>query len=180
MKYQEKEQLKLWADIREGSHVAFDKLYKYYVQMLFNYGMKINADRQLVQDCIQELFINLWRNRERLNLKYSVKHYLLISLRNLIFRKQQKTKLISLRENFDDFEKETRLSGNEVQTFKNKKIQTIKGLIQALPKRQREALFLKYFEQLSYEEIASIMSIQITAVYKLTSQAIKNLRKQLS
>ncbi|HFC76823.1 MAG TPA: sigma-70 family RNA polymerase sigma factor [Candidatus Moranbacteria bacterium] len=179
MKHQD-EQLKLWIKIRKGNQFAFDKLYKFHVQMLFNYGIKLSNDRQLIQDCIQELFINLWKNKENLNLNHSVKQYLFISLRHLIIRKQQKINPISSTENFEQLGLSVITPDVENLTFKNKKIQTVKAAIQHLPKRQKEAIFLKYFESLSYDEIASVMDIQISAVYKLVSQAIKNLKTKLS
>jgi RNA polymerase sigma factor (sigma-70 family) len=51
--------------------------------------------------------------------------------------------------------------------------------LHSLTKRQREAIFLKFFNQLSYHEVAVIMDLHVDSVYNLISKSIDILRKKL-
>jgi len=64
----------------------------------------------------------------------------------------------------------------ECEVERSKKV---RKSLQALTKRQREAIFLKFFNQLSYHEVAAIMNLHVDSVYNLISKAIDILRKKL-
>jgi RNA polymerase sigma factor (sigma-70 family) len=72
--------------------------------------------------------------------------------------------------------KEEALIEEEWEIERNKKI---RNSLHSLTKRQREAIFLKFFNQLSYHEVAAIMDLHVDSVYNLISKAIDVLRKKL-
>lgn len=76
----------LWAMVREGSEAAFEALYRRYFQILFSYGKRINPDEDIVNDAIQDLFVDIWRTHHSLSQAQSVRFYLIRSLRRKIHR----------------------------------------------------------------------------------------------
>ena len=88
---QNREDILLWESLRKGNNLAFSTLYKKYIQSLFNYGMHIHSDRDLIKDCLQELFTEIWDKKESLGQVEKVAFYLFRSFRNLLFRKIEST-----------------------------------------------------------------------------------------
>ena len=80
----------LWTDLQGGSSIAFHQIYQRYVQVLFNYGKKFTNQRELIEDCMQELFTGLWKYREKLGSVKNLKSYLLISFRRKLIPELQK------------------------------------------------------------------------------------------
>jgi RNA polymerase sigma factor (sigma-70 family) len=174
----------LWLSFKKGNDLAFSLLYNKYVQRLYNYGMHTCRDKELVLDCLQELFTLLWDRREKLSEEVTcVNYYLFKSFRRLLMNRLTVARkfLISFsdrdRQGFDFApSKEDKLIEEEWELERNKKI---RDSLQTLTKRQREAIFLKFFNQLSYHEVAAIMDLHVDSVYNLISKALDILRKKL-
>jgi RNA polymerase sigma factor (sigma-70 family) len=173
----------LWLSFKKGNDLAFSLLYKTYVQRLYNYGMHSCRDRDLVLDCIQEMFISLWDKREGLSDVTAVNFYLFKSFRRLLISRLTlgKKLLISIKDINDPIfgfvsSSEEALIEEEGEKARNKKLQ--ESLL-SLTKRQREAIFLKFFNQLSYAEVAAVMDLHVDSVYNIVSKAIEGLRKNM-
>jgi RNA polymerase sigma factor (sigma-70 family) len=173
----------LWVSFKKGNDLAFSILYKKYVQRLYRYGMHSCRDKDLVLDCLQELFTLLWDRREKVSDVTCVNYYLFKSFRRLLMNRLTigKKFLISIsdRESYGfDFvpSQEDSLIEEEWETERNRKV---RNSLQSLTKRQREAIFLKFFNQLSYHEVAAIMDLHVDSVYNLISKSIDVLRKKL-
>ncbi len=173
----------LWANLKSGNELAFSVLYKRYVNRLFNYGMHSCKDRDLVKDCLQELFARLWAKRETLGVAGSVNYYLFKSFRRLLIGKliaNRKFTLPFQGQPASVFEfippTEDYIIEGEI---KSRQLEILKASINALTKRQREAIFLKFFNELSYHEVSSIMELRVDSVYNLISKAIDILRVKL-
>ena len=173
----------LWLSFKKGNDLAFSILYNKYVQRLYSYGMHSCRDKDLVLDCLQELFTLLWDRREKLSEVTCVNYYLFKSFRRLLMNRLTVGRkfLISLsdRESYGfDFSpsQEDTLIEEEWETERNKKV---RNSLHSLTKRQREAIYLKFFNQLSYHEVAAIMDLHVDSVYNLISKSIDLLRKKL-
>ena len=68
-----------------GNDHAFAELYDLYVQMLFNYGMKITQDQELLKDCIHDVFVKIYNKRAEKSVINNFASYLIISLKNRLF-----------------------------------------------------------------------------------------------
>lgn len=165
----------LWGSFLDGSRSAFQEIYSKFYQNLYSYGMRKLNHAELVRDCIQDLFITLWTNRNNLSRTTNIKFYLLASLRNQLIKvaaadgKWQKVEISST----DDF----RIQFNpELEYLRKENLtQKAKILIEALDKltaRQKEVLYLRYFEELNYEQIADLLNLTVKGVYKLNYRAI--------
>ena len=121
-------------------------------QPLFQYGTRISKDHDLIKDCIQDLFLDFWERKEAYASITSPKSYLFQALRNNLVRKTKKSKLQTDSETFNNLfsdytDPETDLIYSE--TLDNTKSKMLQILNQ-LPNRQKEALYLKYYENLTY------------------------------
>jgi RNA polymerase sigma factor (sigma-70 family) len=178
-KIQQIDEARCWDKFRSGDLKAFTSIYSTYLRPLYNYGRKFSKNTAFIEDCIQDLFVELWKNKNQLGPANSVKYYLYKSLRRKIFRALQHEnkhlpEVLTEEYTFEmELSAETNLVSNQLML--EQKLVLEKAL-QNLTKRQREAIYLRFYENLSYEEVASIMSLELRSVYNLISKSIDTLR----
>jgi RNA polymerase sigma factor (sigma-70 family) len=171
----------LWSSFKTGNELALSILYKKHVQRLYDYGMHSFRDHDLVVDCLQELFLRLWKKRDTLATVHAVKPYLFKAFRRILIHQfTEQRKKSSLTKSAIAFEflpsTESTLIENEM---KSEQLQRLKQCVQSLSKGQREVIYLKFFSGLSYPEIAEITEMQVDSVYNLVSKTIELLRRKL-
>lgn len=170
----------LWSDIRWGDQDALARLFCLNYSLLFNYGYKMVANEALVKDSIQDLFFTIWRRHSFLNDAYSVKAYLIHSLRRILIRslKKQQNRSDRNKAYTDIFSEDIYNMEDLMIHFEVEREQKVKleEAIESLNKRQKEAIFLKYYGGASNDEIAQIMGINTQSVYNHISKAINNMR----
>jgi RNA polymerase sigma factor (sigma-70 family) len=170
----------LWNDIRAGNQQAFSTLFFKYSDLLLNYGYLIVKDRELIKDCIQELFLDIWRRQSALPELEKVRYYLLRAFRRVLFRRmkqdEQRRYDHTIVEDMYELPREADIAQSETEHLRR---QYLAGKVNALPKRQREIVYLKYYEDMSYEEICGIMGIQHQAAWNLISRAVKTLKSMV-
>lgn len=172
----------LWNQLKAGKRQAFESIYRNNFVHLYNYGKKLSRDESLIEDCIQDLFIELWERRERLGETDAIKPYLLVSVRRKIINAAKKLqKTISDQEPTDEsFEAElsidTLLIEGEEQQERSSQL---KDALQQLSHRQREVIYLKYQQNMDYKDIAETMDINYQSVRNLASKAIRELSKYI-
>ena len=166
--------------MRAGSSFAFEELYRRYFQTLFRYGKRLTNDEDTVNDAIQDLFVNIWRTRQSLNQALSVKYYLFRSLRREIYKSQKQETL-----NAEDWNSvteellptqispETSFSIDEDSSIQ---LEQLNNWLQTLPPRQNEALVLRYYHNLDYSEIATMLGIKEQTARNLVQKALHILR----
>ena len=175
------DELDLWQQFKKGNCLAFERLMGNYGRLLFAYGRKYSSDHEFVKDCIQDLFLDLWQKRDTLNETVVVKAYLLASLRRRIHRAleshrwQSGTPLDTVDHFSVEFSVEESLVEDE--TSRNV-VYRVKYLIEQLPKRQQEVVYLKFFQELDRDHISEVMSIAPQSVSNLLQAAIKQLKAQ--
>lgn len=170
---------KLWELCLTGEKEAFKEIYCRFYSLLYNYGSKLISDKDLVKDCIQEIFIKLIQNYRSLSPTPNVKGYLIKALRNKLYdalEKEKPTDDISLYEevfitdglfpflSFDDSEADDRA----------KHLMEVFSLLSA---RQQEIIYLYYVNELKHEEIAEIMGINYQSSKNLLFRSLSSLRK---
>lgn len=172
----------LWKAFKQGDREVFSYLYKTYLDLLFNYGMKVAPDRDLVKDSLQELFIELWKNKQNLSDTRQIRFYLYKALRRKLIREVQKNsgkRFETLTEYTPDqvsFPLENQLISEEVSRMRKARLAKALGKISI---RQQELLTLLYFENYSYEQISEMMGIHVKSVYTLAWKAFASLKKSL-
>lgn len=175
------ENLLLWNKFRDGDADAFGAIMRVHYQDLFNYGTKFIKDEELVKDCMQDMFLALWKNRLTISETSFVKYYLLKSLRRRLNRAMDKNRHFGVYSNlhFTDvfsggISAENKIILEESLLELSKKMQKI--LIN-LSRRQQEVVYLRFYMDADIEEIAEIMSLNRQSVYNLLHDALKKLKK---
>jgi RNA polymerase sigma factor (sigma-70 family) len=177
--FHNKEEQDMWRSFVSGNNQSLETLYRRYFDELYNYGIKWLNNPSLTQDSIQDLFVKLMRNRANLTVPDSVKYYLLRSFRSIVLDKLKVKDRIQLmddpKESLFQVElcPEEQMIGHQEDNILRKQLTEA---IKQLTPRQREAIFLKYEEGLSYPEIAEMLSLSQKATYKLVARAIQALR----
>jgi len=172
-----------WKALKTGDTAAFSHVYQNYSGGLYNYGAKFSVDKDLIKDCIQELFVHIWTSRNSIGHPEHIKNYLYKSYRNLILKKTSRLQTNQPFDETEDYEFNVSLNIEDalINDERSKEIsEALQLTISKLTGRQREAIFLKFYEQLSYEEIAEVMGITVKASYKLMARSLNFLRDNLS
>ena len=176
----QEEETRLWLSYRAGDKNALGIFARDYYRTLLRYGLKFGVDQQVVEDCIQEIFLELWQNRERIGHAPSVKNYLLKALRNNI------TQYYRYQQRFTSDEGQVWIwsapeqRNVEIEMIENENVSELVRQIQEqlsqLPVREREALYLRYYENLSVSEISGVMGVNKQSVSNFLQKALLKLR----
>lgn len=179
---QDEEQL--WNQFRSGDENAFAQLYKDFAQVLYHYCTHFAQDRPLIKDCIHDLFVELWKHRANIGPTTSVRYYLMASIKRKLVRHLTAEQKISSQEDVAtdllpgcDPSYEATVIAQEEEVFVN---DCLHKAIERLPRRQREAVYLRFYQNMSNEEISTMMHINIQSVYNLIFGALSNLKKHVT
>ena len=181
-KYSDNNDFQLWQQLKNGRELALGKLIKKYFNSLQNYGYKFNKQEDFVKDCVQEVFIEIWNRQRTISQPESVRAYLFSCVRKKILRESFRQKIVKSDEiidiendlNFVDFSPELALIEQENI---NEMTQKVANLLNKLPKRQREALYLRFYQNLERDEIAEVMNVNSQSVSNLLQVAFKTFRE---
>lgn len=169
----------IWYFFKKGESHGFSLLFKKYYPQLHVYGLKLSNNQELTEDCLQNFFIQLFENRERLGKINSLKAYLFVSFKRRLIKQLQK--------------KQNNIPISEAQLFKTnftfsieeisikQEIQflctsTLARLINELSPRQKEAVYLKYYSGMTTTDIAEVMDMNYQSVLNTLQKALKKLR----
>lgn len=172
----------IWDALRKGDQSALRKIYDQEFTYLYNYGRKISSDQSLVEDSIQDLFIEIWNRRENLSSTDSIRKYLAISLKRKLIRQTKKSQKTSLKEDFSTYDfaaeisVETKMISDE---SKLEQLQLLKSGFSKLPARQQEVIYLKFYTGMDNESIAETMNITNQSVRNIAHKAIKTLSNNI-
>jgi len=173
------EDLYTWNEFRNGNADAFGKLIRTHYQDLYNYGTRFTRDEELVKDCIQDLFLVLWTNRQTISETSFVKYYLLKSLRRKLGDRKSRPFGSRHEPYFETFF--TDVPAIETSIIREEELMDLtrkmRAILMGLSKRQQEVIYLRYYMDADVEEIAEIMGLNRQSVYNLLHDALKRLRK---
>lgn len=169
----------IWGQLIHGDEEAFSLLFKKYYTTLFTYGKSITTHNSLVIDAIQDIFADIWIYRQKLSTPVSIKAYLLSSLRKRIARRIERDHIFRQSDAIEDVEFSgtfTILDQLITDEETRIKVEQLNTLINRLPPRQKEAIYLRYYQNLTLEQIAEMMQMNYQSVVNLLHRAVKQLR----
>ena len=172
--------LQLWQKLRSGDQTAFKIIYDTHARGLATYARKFTDNVELIEDCIHDLFVSVWQKREGLSDTDSIIRYMCVSLRREIIRRLNKSTHVTSFDYAENQDLEFSLSvedmiiKDEIDQDKQSKLQEA---FKELSSRQREAIFLKYYQEMSYEQICEVMDINYQSVRNLISKGINDLKR---
>lgn len=173
------DEMTCWRQLKNDDRQGLEGLYVKYSRELFRYGMAVHSDRDLIKDCIQELFIDLWKYRRSLRDTTDIKIYLCKSLSNKIFRQLKLEKRRLEQDNQEIYGSLYPSEGflTEAPDQAEEENRQLQMAISQLPERQKEIIQYVFFDQLSSAEVSRKMGIGVQSVYTLTWKAIGKLKK---
>jgi RNA polymerase sigma factor (sigma-70 family) len=178
--YQHLDDEALWNKIREENLEAFEVVYNRFFKHLYNYGRKICSSPVTVEDAIHDLFLDLWKYRLTISSTTSVKFYLYRALRRKIVKNDKKDSDTSVFEfDIDELLSRKTLSHEDdlIETeIHDQRVIRLKKHLNNLPPRQYEALVLKFYDDLSYPQIAELLGINEQSARNLVQRGLEQLR----
>ncbi|NGF56842.1 sigma-70 family RNA polymerase sigma factor [Parapedobacter sp. SGR-10] len=170
----------LWGLFKKGDEAAFKTIYFKNYPLLYQYALNISKDEHVSDDVIQDMFSSLWHTRRNLGVAVSIKAYLLSSLRRrvLLKLKQIRRKQVLALELFTfnpdiEFSPEMVMIREEGDFFKRS---IVKEALNQLSKRQKEVIYLRFYQDIPYKEVAKVMGINYQSVLNYCQAALQVLR----
>ena len=168
-----------WQKIINGDKRAYENLYINYFKKFYNYGRKFTQDAVLIEDCIQELFLDIWSKKEKMLQVSAPNQYLFSSFRYVLFKKIKQSRQVVYKNDFDE-EPEFSIDHAIIHHETGQELQAaLQTALQALTSRQREAIFLRFYEGFSYEEVAAVLNITVKATYKIMARSLVSLKDHM-
>jgi RNA polymerase sigma factor (sigma-70 family) len=174
----------IWDKFREGNSSAFEMIYERHIKVLANYGNRMSQDKDMVKDAIQDMFVDLWRNKENLGPTDSIKFYLIKA-----FRRNLVKKIVAAKK----FESQDDVHGTIDGSFElahdisimlaeieESKLNELNKQLDRISPRQKEALFLRFYSGLNYTEISKTMGINQQSAYNMVFRALEILRERMA
>lgn len=169
----------IWEQFINNDENAFAALFEETSGPLYKYGLKFMANEDTVKDCIQDLFIKLYKNRHSLPKLENPTFYLFRSLKNLLFDAiLQKEKVVYLSPQEISFHADFFYDNQEEPVDDNIK-EKFEEVVNSLSDRQKEAIYLRYQADMSYDEISKLLDINYQSARNLVHRSIEKIRSAI-
>ena len=165
---------KLWKQFKAGDKSALRKIYDDYFPLLYNYSRKFTNNTSIIEDSIQELFIDLMNKKEKLSDTDNIKLYLFKSVKRRVIRKLQRDKNLEFSD-FSMFDIPLVEETSNQEELRSK----LNAAMNKLSNQQQEIIYLKYFNFLNNKEIAEVLELNYQTVRNVLVTALKKLRKSM-
>jgi RNA polymerase sigma factor (sigma-70 family) len=172
------------SDMDKSSDKEIQNIYKAHVHDLYSYARHLGFNKETAMDAIHDVFMNIIINGNHLSDILNIRTYLFRALKNRLLNiVKQEPQTVELPDNEDianevPFTVDVTVEDIMIQQEEDEKIrQKVEKLLKSLTDRQREIIYLRYMQELEYEQIAEIMNITAPACRKLVHKAIAKLRE---
>ncbi len=158
---------------------SFETLYKNNVKDLYSYGLNFGFEADDCMDAIHDVFLKIFSQKKQLTHISNFRYYLFSSFRNRLFDLHKyRKKTVSYDVRNYNFEVEVSVADDYEDKEESRLLkEKVERLVAQLTERQREALFLRYMQNMEYKDIAEIMQINTESVHKLVYRAFETIRK---
>jgi RNA polymerase sigma factor (sigma-70 family) len=170
----------LWQEYRSGDIYALAKIMQFYYADLYHWGMRLQPEKEFVKDSIQEMFVGLWKIQATIADVENVRSYLLVVLKTHILRELNRKSVTHHKSLHDDyafsveFAADLNLIQEEHDLYQVRKLEK---MVNSLPARQKELIYLRFYQSLSFEQIAEVMQLGRQSVYNLLQKSLNSLRE---
>ncbi|WP_200977853.1 RNA polymerase sigma factor [Echinicola sp. 20G] len=171
----------LWECFKQGNDKAFEFIYRCHAKSLYGYGHRFTKDTELIADVIQDVFVKVWDSRKNIVINKSISFYLIKAFRHLMIKK---IKELNLSESLDEYNSQINFEYYMEEVLEKSKISQHNNSrtfleLEKLPSRQKEAIYLRFIEELPYENISEIMGVKIPYIYNLIFKGLKTLKENI-
>ena len=165
-------------EIKKGNGSAFAVLVKRHSGKYYGLAYRYTASREEAEDIVQTAFVKLWENPYAWNpqkgAKFTTWFYRIMVNLCLDRRKKRKAFIIS-----ESFEARDENQNQERDVAGNEEKELLAKEIAALPSRQKAALILCFYENLSHENAARAMNVSVKALQSLLMRAKTTLKRKM-
>lgn len=172
----------IFVKLQKGDEEAFSFFYKFFINDMYAYGKSLGVEDDYVMDAIQDVFLKIFFNKPRFNSVAHFKFFLLKSLKNKLydfFRYKPFSNTTDIQHDTFNFSIKTTILDEIIEDEDRVVIQQkIEKLLNSLSPLQKEAVYLRYIQELEYAQISEMMGRNETSIRKLVSQAINKIRKE--
>jgi len=169
----------IWDNFQKGDRDAFQAIYDEFVDALFSYGSRITSHRALLEDAIQDVFIDIYSYGPVLRKPESLEYYLFKTLKNIIYRKlKEKHRFTHPEEMMEHFDLTFPLEEIE-EEISDEQLKQLQTELNKLDSKKRELLFLKFNSGLTYREMGKLLNLNPEAVKKQVYRLLTNLRGKM-
>ena len=166
--------------IKNDDEKAFKFIYLSYYDMLCAYTLNYTGNISEAEDIVQDVLINFWERRHKLNIRSSIKSYLFRAAHNKYIdsyrtKKWKSEVLETIRQNA----LQPMIEEEKVAGFSKAQIDALKKAIENLPPKCKEIFLLSKIQGKKYKEIAAICDITIKTVENQIGIAFKKLKEAL-
>lgn len=168
--------------VKTGDLNRFAKIYEYYFDRLFNYGKKYRIEIHIIEDAIQNLFVRLNNSRKELSQIKSLDAYIFSSFRNELFHLNTIQKRFCLIESIPGFllKSDGNFEESLIREETDLNIQvTLARIIKKLSPSQQETIYLRFYSDMSYEEISKVTGISVESCRTSVYRSLKILRDHI-
>jgi RNA polymerase sigma factor (sigma-70 family) len=176
------ELLNIFAKLQKGDEEAFSFFYRFFINDMYAYGRSLGVEGDYVMDAIQDVFLKVFFNKPRFESVAHFKFFLLKSLKNKLydlFKHKTFSNTTAIQDDAFNFSIKTTIQ-DEIIEDEDRAIvqQKVEKLLNNLSPLQKEAVYLRYIQELEYAQISEIMGRNEASIRKLVSQAINKIRKE--
>jgi RNA polymerase sigma-70 factor (ECF subfamily) len=169
----------LMREIKADNMFAFDLIYKKYSKKLYKFGYSLLKSHEETENLVQDVFLNLWENRHKVEKDSSIKSYIFAITYNsaisILRKKAMESKFVEYLKSLQIINEKPVNMELEYTELTNR----INEIVYALPQRQKEVYLLHKVEALKYSEIAVLLDISVNTIENHMSRALKTIRKKL-
>jgi RNA polymerase sigma-70 factor, ECF subfamily len=166
--------------IRNGDKGQFESLFRSSYVSLVKYAKTLVRDQDTAEEIIQDLFVKLWQEKEKINIESSLNGYLFRSVHNRCLHYIEHRKIVERHADVMATEqKENPEDPSEILHYKDLQAR-IARIIERLPERCGKIFCMSRFEGLKYSEIAERLSVSVKTVEASMGKALKEFRKELT
>ena len=165
-------------NLKSGDKRALTTLYNEYWKPLYLSSYNLLRDKEICEEIIQDVFIDIWNRRRELEIKLSIKSYLYSCVRYKVFSEFKKSKVLRI-ELFENIQERTNTTTPESEILHEELKMQIKMVVENLPEKCKRVYKLSRNQQLTHKEISEQLNISTKTVENHITNALNMLRASL-
>lgn len=167
-------------NISQGDETSFEELFRLFSKKIYNISRKMRLSHEEAEEVVQEVFLYIWKNKEKLDSDLSINAYMITIIRSIIIKKNRKEARFFAFQQYqipllDSLTAHTPQDDLIYSEFHRLSM----DIIEKLPPAQRQAFKMKHLENRSYEEIAVKLNVSQRTVENQVFRATKWVKKRL-
>lgn len=164
-----------------GDMSAFEALFQQYKGLVFKNAILMTGNREEAEDILQDVFMTVWKSRHTFNPtkgKFVTWLYRITVNQSIDRQRRKQPASLSLEETNLDLPNANYQESPEEAIASKLEHERLANAVNHLDGKHRPVLVLRYFNGLSYREIAEVLDIPLGTVKSRIHQALKSLRRQ--